>query len=152
MRERKFIVDLLMSPDQLVPNRLFSLGSLNVTTDDELVAYIKQVYIPDGTPADLDAVTSAYPSDPEQGSPYNTGFLNALTPEYKRIASMQGDLVGIHSMKSRLNQFTQPCRLRKGVPRTSSLLSAESSIEAESLVIPCALSYTRYKTTPDSCA
>ena len=31
--------------------------------------------------------------DVTQGSPYGTGTLNALTPQFKRIASIQGDLV-----------------------------------------------------------
>ena len=31
--------------------------------------------------------------DVTQGSPYGTGTLNALTPEFKRIASIQGDIL-----------------------------------------------------------
>lgn len=34
-----------------------------------------------------------YPSDPAAGSPYNTGFLNQLTPQSKRVASLYGDKV-----------------------------------------------------------
>ena len=34
-----------------------------------------------------------YPADITQGSPYSTSILNAVTPEFKRIASLQGDLV-----------------------------------------------------------
>ena len=30
--------------------------------------------------------------DVTQGSPYGTGTLNALTPQFKRIASIQGDI------------------------------------------------------------
>ena len=35
----------------------------------------------------------AYPADLTQGSPFGTGILNALTPQSKRLAAMQGDLV-----------------------------------------------------------
>ena len=32
-----------------------------------------------------------YPQDPTEGSPYDTGILNALSPQFKRIAAIQGD-------------------------------------------------------------
>jgi len=34
-----------------------------------------------------------YPQDLTQGSPYGTGVLNDLSPQFKRIASFQGDLI-----------------------------------------------------------
>ena len=33
-----------------------------------------------------------YPQDITQGSPFDTGISNALTPKYKRIAAITGDL------------------------------------------------------------
>ena len=41
----------------------------------------------------LDELLTLYPPDITQGSPYDTGTQNALTPEYKRIASILGDFV-----------------------------------------------------------
>ena len=41
----------------------------------------------------MDKLFALYPQDVTQGSPYDTGTQNALTPEYKRIASILGDLV-----------------------------------------------------------
>ncbi|RPD57249.1 carotenoid ester lipase precursor [Lentinus tigrinus ALCF2SS1-6] len=70
---------------------LFSLGSLNITTDDEFVSYISENWFPGATPADLKKVLELYPSDPAAGSPFDTGDANAVTPEFKRIAAMQGD-------------------------------------------------------------
>ena len=32
-----------------------------------------------------------YPSDPTQGSPFDTGYLNVLTPQFKQLAAVQGD-------------------------------------------------------------
>ncbi|KAH9910175.1 carotenoid ester lipase precursor [Epithele typhae] len=72
---------------------LFSLGSRNVTTDDQFAQYVKEIYVPDITDAELDALLSAYPSDVTQGSPFDTGDRNAITPQFKRIAAFQGDLV-----------------------------------------------------------
>ncbi|KAF8964271.1 Alpha/Beta hydrolase protein [Flammula alnicola] len=36
-------------------------------------------------------LATLYPSDITQGSPFDTGILNALTPQFKRIAAFQGD-------------------------------------------------------------
>jgi hypothetical protein len=41
----------------------------------------------------MDKLLQLYPQDPAQGSPYDTGTQNALTPEFKRMASILGDLV-----------------------------------------------------------
>ena len=34
-----------------------------------------------------------YPNDPRQGSPFETGDENQLSPQYKRMSAIQGDLV-----------------------------------------------------------
>ncbi|RPD58847.1 carotenoid ester lipase precursor [Lentinus tigrinus ALCF2SS1-7] len=70
---------------------LFSLGSLNITTDDEFASYVSQYWFPGTSPADLSSVLLLYPSDPAAGSPFDTGSAYALTPQYKRIAALQGD-------------------------------------------------------------
>ena len=41
----------------------------------------------------MDELLTLYPQNVTQGSPYDTGTQNALTPEFKRIASILGDLV-----------------------------------------------------------
>ncbi|KAG6829134.1 hypothetical protein H0H92_005608 [Tricholoma furcatifolium] len=70
---------------------LFSLSTLNVTTDDEFTSYITNVFLPGTTQAEVDNIAALYPSDITQGSPFDTGILNALTPQYKRIAAFMGD-------------------------------------------------------------
>lgn len=90
---------------------LFSLSTLNITyvlllsdADDAFTEqgyrteagvrdYIVSNYIPEISETDLDQLLKAYPADITQGSPFNTSVLNALTPEFKRLAAMQGDLV-----------------------------------------------------------
>ena len=41
----------------------------------------------------MDELLALYPQNVTQGSPYDTGNQNALTPEFKRIASILGDVV-----------------------------------------------------------
>ncbi|KAF8264084.1 alpha beta-hydrolase [Lactarius quietus] len=70
---------------------LFSLAQTNVTTDAELRAYLTEFFLINVTDAELDTVLTLYPQDPTQGSPFDTGTQNALTPEFKRIAAILGD-------------------------------------------------------------
>ncbi|KAF9464209.1 carotenoid ester lipase precursor [Collybia nuda] len=70
---------------------LFSLSTLNITTETELKTYVKNTFLPGVSDADINKLTSLYPQDITQGSPYDTGIFNALTPQFKRIASFQGD-------------------------------------------------------------
>ncbi|KAI0629975.1 carotenoid ester lipase precursor [Trametes polyzona] len=72
---------------------LFSLSTLNITTEAHLRSYITSNYLPQASKSDLDQLLKLYPADLTQGSPFGTGILNALTPQFKRLAAMQGDLV-----------------------------------------------------------
>jgi carboxylesterase type B len=70
---------------------LFSLSTLNITTESQLRNYIKTVFLPGVSDSAVARIAELYPSDITAGSPYDTGILNALTPQYKRIASIMGD-------------------------------------------------------------
>ena len=59
----------------------------------ELRDYITGTLLPGISQRDLDQLLNVYPADITQGSPFNTRILNALTPVFKRLAAMQGDLV-----------------------------------------------------------
>ncbi|KIJ51271.1 hypothetical protein M422DRAFT_74212 [Sphaerobolus stellatus SS14] len=72
---------------------LFSLSTLNLTTDQEAANYLHSNYFPNASNAQFQVLAALYPSDPTAGSPFDTGALNALTPEFKRIAAFQGDVV-----------------------------------------------------------
>jgi len=72
---------------------IFSLTQLNLTTDAEFLGYVQENYAPSATQADLNLIAQLYPSDPADGSPFGTGDANAITPQYKRLAAFQGDLV-----------------------------------------------------------
>ena len=49
--------------------------------------------MPAATYDDVDELLAVYPQDITQGSPYNTSIFNAMTPVYKQLAALQGDLV-----------------------------------------------------------
>ncbi|KAH9060190.1 carotenoid ester lipase precursor [Lactarius vividus] len=72
---------------------LFSLSNVNITTDANLRAYLAQFFLINITSAQMDQVLTLYPQDVTQGSPFDTGNNNTLTPEFKRIASFLGDFV-----------------------------------------------------------
>ncbi|PCH44099.1 sterol esterase [Wolfiporia cocos MD-104 SS10] len=70
---------------------IFSLTTLNVTTDEEFLDYIHTMLLPYASDAEMKAIGEAYPADPSLGSPYDTGSKYNITPQYKRLASFQGD-------------------------------------------------------------
>ncbi|TEB38537.1 carotenoid ester lipase [Coprinellus micaceus] len=72
---------------------LFSQSSTNVTNDGEFHTYIQTLWLPNATDAQLSPLYDAYPSDPSDGSPFNTSIASAITGQYKRIAAFQGDAV-----------------------------------------------------------
>ncbi|TFK40488.1 carotenoid ester lipase precursor, partial [Crucibulum laeve] len=70
---------------------LFSLSNLNVTTEAQFKNYVGKVFLPGTTDAQLDKLAQLYPQDITQGSPFDTGILNALSPQFKRMAAFLGD-------------------------------------------------------------
>ncbi|KAH9968428.1 carotenoid ester lipase precursor [Lactifluus volemus] len=72
---------------------LFSIGSLDVTTTAQLNKYLRSFMIPTASESEIDMLLQYYPDDPSAGSPFDTGSRNAITPEFKRIAAIQGDAV-----------------------------------------------------------
>lgn len=71
---------------------LFAFANMNITTNDEYLGYLKSNYLPGISDDQLAALAKAYPEDPTQGAPFDTGTANALTPQFKRIAAIQTDL------------------------------------------------------------
>ena len=59
----------------------------------ELRDYITGTLLPGISQRDLDQLLNVYPADITQGSPFDTGILNAFTPEFKRLAAVLGDFV-----------------------------------------------------------
>ncbi|KAK5124269.1 hypothetical protein LTR85_001972 [Meristemomyces frigidus] len=83
--------------DQKDEGTLFSLVQSNITTNAQLITYLAS-YFP-GNPnavADVTALVSNYPDQPllgqPAGSPFDTGSLNNIYPEFKRLAAILGDV------------------------------------------------------------
>ncbi|KAG7088671.1 hypothetical protein E1B28_012643 [Marasmius oreades] len=105
----------------------FSGSSLNVTDDAQFREYLKFLLPSDIPDADIDEITRVYPSDVTQGSPYDTGTSNARTPQYKRIASVQGDMVFqgprrffVQSLNGRQNTWSFLSKRLKFIPNLGS--------------------------------
>lgn len=81
--------------DQEDEGTLFSLEQSNITTTDELISYLNTIFFP-AAPLDiLTELVNLYPDDPSAGSPFRTGILNNIYPQFKRLAAILGDLTFI---------------------------------------------------------
>jgi hypothetical protein len=65
----------------------------DIRTDSQFESYVRTVVFPDITDSEYQGIAQAYPADVTQGSPFDTGILNALTPKFKRIAAFDGDVI-----------------------------------------------------------
>ncbi|OCH92476.1 carotenoid ester lipase precursor [Obba rivulosa] len=69
-----------------------ALNLTAITTDEDVATYLNVDGLP-GLPQDqIDLILELYPSDPAAGSPFGTGDLYNITPQYKRMAAIIGDL------------------------------------------------------------
>jgi len=88
----KFANVPLMIGDMRDEGTLFTqLNHLTVTTESQFKDYFQKEWFRRATDSDMAELLRLYPQDPTKGSPYGTGLLNAITPQYKRIASLTGD-------------------------------------------------------------
>ena len=59
----------------------------------EAADYLKTYFFRQTSASDLNQLLTLYPSDITQGSPFGTSTNNAVTPQFKRLAALQGDLL-----------------------------------------------------------
>ena len=78
--------------DQQDEGTIFALFQSNITTTSQLVEYFADLFFKDATLAQIQQLVNLYPEDPSAGSPFGTGLLNELYPQYKRLAAILGDL------------------------------------------------------------
>ncbi|KAG8903813.1 hypothetical protein FRB99_002704 [Tulasnella sp. 403] len=72
---------------------VFALASQGkIRTDEEFKAYVSTYFLQEATEEERQRVFSDYPDDPRAGSPFGTGTENAVTPQFKRVAALLGDL------------------------------------------------------------
>lgn len=72
---------------------VLALSSTNITNTAELDEYLASYFFKDATETRRSTMLKHYPDDQPRGSPYNTGYQNALAPQYKRTASILGDAI-----------------------------------------------------------
>ena len=78
--------------DQQDEGTIFALFQSNITTTSQLVEYFSSIYFKDATTSQIQQLVTLYPENPIDGSPFGTGILNVLYPQYKRLAAILGDL------------------------------------------------------------
>lgn len=66
---------------------------LSIRTEAELRQYLAEFFVKNATSSELDRLLQLYPADVTQGSPFDTGTQNVITPQFKRIAAFLGDFV-----------------------------------------------------------
>ncbi|KAI9758178.1 MAG: 37S ribosomal protein S22 [Chaenotheca gracillima] len=78
--------------DQEDEGTIFVLSLSNVTTTSELEKYLNTAYYPDATASQIAALVATYPDEASAGSPFGTGDLYNIYPQYKRLAAIIGDV------------------------------------------------------------
>merc|ERR1712193_179245 len=76
---------------------LFSLFQNNITTNDQLIDYLASYFPEDpNVRAEITGLVAQYPNQPllgqPAGSPFDTGSLNNIYPQFKRLAAILGDI------------------------------------------------------------
>nr|CAA54963.1 triacylglycerol lipase [Geotrichum candidum] len=66
--------------------------AINATTTPHVKKWLKYIFN-EATDTSLDRVLKLYPETLSEGSPFRTGILNALTPQFKRVAAIFTDLL-----------------------------------------------------------
>ncbi|KAI0644307.1 carotenoid ester lipase precursor [Trametes meyenii] len=85
---------------------LWATGSYNVTTEEEFRDYVNGIFLKSAPRPALTRLFELYPNDPAQGSPFGTGDANQLSPQYKRMAAFQGDVIFHATRRPLLDQIS----------------------------------------------
>lgn len=108
LKAGKFAKVPVIIGDQEDEGTLFALSQSNITTNDQLIQYLA-TYFP-GDPnavADVTGLVANYPDQPllgqPAGSPFNTGALYNIYPQFKRLAAILGDFTFTLTRRSYLS-------------------------------------------------
>ncbi|KAG9010513.1 hypothetical protein FRB94_010279 [Tulasnella sp. JGI-2019a] len=71
---------------------VFSLSVLNITTEKQFQHWFKATYLPVATADEMRTLSAMYPANLETGSFFESALQKALSPQFKRISAVQGDL------------------------------------------------------------
>ncbi|KAI0870549.1 sterol esterase [Hypoxylon argillaceum] len=79
--------------DQEDEGTIFALFQSNLTTEANLIDYLSTVFFQKTTRDVIAQLVATYSPDLSAGSPFRTGILNSVYPQFKRLAAILGDLV-----------------------------------------------------------
>ncbi|ORY75783.1 lipase [Protomyces lactucae-debilis] len=91
VQQGKFAKVPFIVGDQEDEGTLFSLVQANLTTTADVVDYLGTYFFNNAPRAQIQSLVDSYPNNPIAGSPFRTGLLNILYPQYKRLAALLGD-------------------------------------------------------------
>lgn len=91
--------------DQQDEGTLFALTTSNISTTDQLVTYLQSYFLPSAASV-VSQLVATYPDDASAGSPFNTGPLNEIYPQFKRLAAILGDITFTLTRRSYLASVT----------------------------------------------
>lgn len=77
--------------DQEDEGTIFGLFQSNITTTDQLATYLSTLFFHNASSAQIKELIETYPDVTNDGSPFRTGILNNIYPQYKRIAAILGE-------------------------------------------------------------
>lgn len=112
LKKGKFTRVPLITGDCADEGTLFAIRSMfAVFTEDMLYNYYYPVIIPKLSRALFSKILAGYPQDPAAGSPFGTGSNYSFTPQWKRLAAINGD-AAFHGPR----RLTQQYYLKYKVP------------------------------------
>ncbi|KIM47453.1 hypothetical protein M413DRAFT_439116 [Hebeloma cylindrosporum] len=101
----------------------FAVSTRNITTEAQFRTYIHENFVAKAPIGELDQLWTLYPSNVSEGSPFNTSIFNAATPQFKRMAAFQGDVVFqaptrffLQSLSGRQKAWSYLSRRFKSIP------------------------------------
>ena len=89
--------------DQEDEGTIFALYQENLTTTDDIVDYLQNLYFFDASRQQITDLVATYQNIEEDGSPFRTGSLYNWYPQFKRLSAILGDLTFTLTRRAFLN-------------------------------------------------
>ncbi|KAF9049515.1 carotenoid ester lipase precursor [Hymenopellis radicata] len=107
---------------------IFSLSQRNITTDADMKDYMQTILFPLMAEDDIDALLDVYPSSLEDGSPFDTGDANALTPQFKHFLFQGPRRFFLSAISGKQDIYSYVHRRLKQTPFLGSFHSSDLSL------------------------
>lgn len=93
--------------DQEDEGTTFAIHQSNITTTDDIVDYLEDLYFHTATRAQIQALVDTYQDISVDGSPFRTSNINNWYPQFKRLAALLGDYAFIMTRRILLELAAQ---------------------------------------------